>query len=63
MNLTEQEQQWLDRQRALQQRVFVGIDHHSRQLTVAMASGELRGRATNSTQWPKSSRSHSIPPR
>ena len=41
MDLTSQEQQWLATQRGLQRRVFVGIDYHSVQLTVAMATGEM----------------------
>lgn len=40
MDLSSQERQWLDTQRSLHRSVFVGIDHHSIQLTVAMASGE-----------------------
>lgn len=40
MELNEHEQQWLDAQRRLGRQVFVGIDHHTAQFTVAVAAGE-----------------------
>lgn len=39
MELTTHEQAWLDAQRRLRQQVFVGVDHHSAQLTVTAATG------------------------
>lgn len=41
MQLTIHEQQWLEDQRRLRRQVFVGLDHHTTQLTVACADGEL----------------------
>ena len=40
MLLTQSECQWIEKQRLLKEKVFIGIDHHSHQLTVAISSGE-----------------------
>lgn len=39
MELTMHERAWLDAQRQLRQQLFVGVDHHAAQLTVAVAMG------------------------
>lgn len=41
MELTTDERAWLEAQRRLQQQVFIGVDHHSAQLTVAAATGAM----------------------
>lgn len=38
--LSSQEQQWLLKMRQIRSCLFIGIDHHSAQLTVAIASGQ-----------------------
>lgn len=39
-NISTQEQQWLERMRQARDCLYIGIDHHSAQLTIALASGK-----------------------
>lgn len=50
MEISTHEASWLERQRQLGRRLFVGIDHHAAQLTVAAATGaQLRSRPDAAT--------------
>lgn len=51
--LRTHEQGWLDAMRQVWGRVFIGLDHHSRQVTIAAAAGEQfqANRAAQSANW------------